>query len=273
MRRLICSERTSGDVAACLRAAAPADLFAAISASTQPGGPFFEDDGFVYLPMVDGVTFTEQPTVTVRAGHEADVPILLGTNTDEGTVFTNGLLAPSVTNDTDYRAALGRGAALLGLTSAQADTIHTQYPITQYGTAAHALSAVTTEGIFVCANRWLARAHRAAGRAVFLYRFDQAPGHVAVPGLGVFHSAELPFLWGVSQGLLGDDSSAPTLGPAMRTYWSAFAASGDPGGTPTWAAYDATRDQRLQLATPIATEPVDPSGRCTFWTGIFDALN
>ncbi len=264
---------TTGDVAACLRAASATDLYAGVPAGTDPGGPFFQDRGVVYLPTLDGVTFTEQPLVTLRAGHEAAVPVILGTNSDEGTLFAGGLLGAAVATDADYHAALGRGATLLGLTSAQGDAIYAQYPVSRYGTPARALTAVTTEGIFHCANRWVARAHTAAGNAAFLYRFDQLPAHVTLPGIGVFHAAELSFVWGVRNGLLGDDSSAPALGPAMRAYWSSFAGTGVPSGTPAWAAYDATRDQRLQLATPIASEPVDPNGRCGFWSGLFDTLN
>ena len=57
---------TTGDVAACLRAASATDLYAGVPAGTDPGGPFFQDRGFVYLPTLDGVTFTEQPLVTTH---------------------------------------------------------------------------------------------------------------------------------------------------------------------------------------------------------------
>lgn len=54
---------TAGDVAGCLRAAAPVALYNALRSSGEAGGPFFRERGFFYLPTLDGVTFTEQATV------------------------------------------------------------------------------------------------------------------------------------------------------------------------------------------------------------------
>ena len=112
----------------------------------------------------------------------------------------------------------------------------------------------------------------AAGRVARLYRFDQEPGRVLLPGLGVFHAAELAFVWGVGGGLLGDESSAPALGTAIRGYWTRFAATGDPGGAPAWPAYAPAADQRLRLARTIDVEPANPEGRCDLWSSIYDTL-
>jgi para-nitrobenzyl esterase len=147
-----------------------------------------------------------------------------------------------------------------------------RYPSARYDSPNDALIAVTTEGIFACTARYVARAHQAAGHAARLYRFDQAPGRVLVPNLGVFHAAELPFLWGTSGGLTGDDSTAPALGTAMRGLWSRFAAAGDPGGTPAWPAWTPATDLRLRLAAAIAVEPANPDARCDFWSSVYDTL-
>lgn len=263
---------TAGDVAACLRAAPVAALEMAVTGTNEPGGIFYQTRGFVYLPTFDGVTFTEQPLNTFRAGRGSDAPMIMGTNTDEGTLFTGGLLGPAVTTDAEYRAALVRGGTNFGFNATQAAMIADRYPASRYDSPADALTAVTTDGLFACSTRYVARLQQAAGHPVRLYRFDQEPGHVGIPGLGVFHASELSFVWGNGSRLLGDDSSAPALGVAMRGYWTRFAATADPGGTPAWPAWSPSADLRLRLAATIATEPGDADNRCAFWAGIYDSL-
>ncbi len=263
---------TAGDVAACLRAASVTALQTAVMGSGEPGGIFYQERGFIYLPTFDGATFTEQPLAAMRAGRGSDTPMVLGTNTDEGTLFTGGLLGPAVSTEAEYRAALARGAANFGFTAAQATLIAERYPVARYGGAYEALTAVTTDGLFACSTRYVARMQGAAGRAVRLYRFDQEPGNAGLPGLGVFHAAELSFVFGTTSTLLGDESSAPALGPAIRGYWTRFAASGDPGGAPPWPAWSPAADVRLRLAAMAAAEPANPDDRCGFWDGLYDTL-
>ncbi len=263
---------TTGDVAACLRAADPFRLQAAVTSTGEPGGIFYQERGFVYLPTADGVTFPEQPLAVLRAGRGAPVPMILGTNTDEATIFHGALIGTPVTTEAQYRAALERASNTLGITPAQAVTIAERYPLARYRTPNDALMAVTTDGIFACSARYLARAQQAAGHPVRLYRFDQEPGRVLLPGLGVFHAAELAFVWGTRGGALGDESSAPALGVAMRSYWTRFAATGDPGGATAWPLWTPTADSRLRLAMTIAVEPANPDARCDFWSGIYDTL-
>lgn len=263
---------TSGDVAACLRAAEPQRLYNALTSSGEPGGPFFQERGFYYLPTIDGVSFTEQPLASFRAGRSSAAPMILGTNSDEGTVFTAGIISPAITSEAQYRAALVRGAAATGLTTTQAEMIAAQYPVSRYDSPNAALTAVTTEGFFACATRYIAQKQRAAGHAVWLYRFDQEPGHVGIDGLGVFHAAELSFVFGVENGILGDNTSAPALATAMRGYWTRFAANATPAGSPLWPAYTPEGDLRLRLASAISIESADPDRRCGFWSGLFDTL-
>jgi para-nitrobenzyl esterase len=260
------------DVARCLRAADAFRLQGAVSGTTEPGGIFYQERGFVYLPTFDGVTFPEQPLAVLRAGRAANVAMILGTNTNEASIFHGGLIGMAVNTEAEYRAALGRAPNVLGITAAQAAMIAERYPASRYPTPNDALMAVTTDGIFACSTRYVARAQQAAGRSVRLYRFDQAPGRVLLPGLGVFHAAELSFVWGTMGGLLGDMSSAPALGTAMRSAWTRFAATGDPGGSPTWPLWTPMTDTRLRLAMVSEVEPANPDARCDFWSGLYDTL-
>jgi len=144
--------------------------------------------------------------------------------------------------------------------------------VSAFASADDALTQVTSDAGFTCATRYTARLLANAGRSVRLYRFDQEPARVVLPGLGVFHGAELMFVFGTTHPLLGNSSSAPELGPAMRGYWARFAASGDPGGTPAWPAWSPTTDERLHLAATIDTETAYLDATCDFWDTIYESL-
>ena len=58
----------------------------------------------------------------------------------------------------------------------------------------------------------------------------------------------------------------------MRGYWTRFAATGDPAGSPAWPLWSPTADNRLRLAVPVSVEPAHPDARCDFWSGLYDTL-
>ncbi len=261
----------TGDVAACLRSATPEALFGALEWPNEPGSAFNQVGGVLTRPTVDGVLFDMQPLARVRAGTTRDVPIVYGANTNEGSVFHGAFFGTEVADEAAYRAALAR-TDMLGLDASEVDEIVARYPVSAYPSANDALIQVTSDAGFTCGTRYVARLLAESGREVRLYHFDQAPARVALRGIGVYHGAELLFLFGTSHALLGNSTSAPELGPAMRGYWSRFAATGDPGGTPVWPAWSPTTDERLHLAATTDLETGYLDETCDFWDTIFDTL-
>ena len=86
------------DTLECLRAVAYEDLFEVLEAQ-------------LYQPILDGTFFTRLPSESVSTGLIADVAILAGTNTDEGTASFFGPRG-TLNNDTDvhdYLSGLGVG--------------------------------------------------------------------------------------------------------------------------------------------------------------------
>src|ERR1051325_11540988 len=93
---------------------------------------------------------------------------VLGTNADEGTIFTSPTLFKGIPikDDAEYQAALPRtfGDALTA-------SIVAQYPVSGYPSANDALNAVVNDSCFACPARRLARNADAAGVDVYLYAF------------------------------------------------------------------------------------------------------
>ncbi|HTE53759.1 MAG TPA: carboxylesterase/lipase family protein [Kofleriaceae bacterium] len=190
-----------------------------------------------FTPVVDGVTLLARPIDVVRAGDGARVPLLIGTNRDEWTLF-DVFVGHGTTElvRTQLRARLGDAT----------DGIHAAYQQARAdGSAERAWVDLVGDVAFRVPVLRLAEAQAAAGAPVWMYRFDWTTP--AFDGrLGATHALELPFVWNTmdkpfAQLLVGGDPRAVPLATAMHDTWAAFLRTGEPtgAGLPDWPAYRA----------------------------------
>jgi para-nitrobenzyl esterase len=213
-------------------------------------------------PCVDGVTVPAPPLDAVRAGSAAGIPLLLGTNRDEWTLFEVFLGEISVDG---FRAPV---RARLG--DAVVDRLLAAYAADHPDARGDHRAWVDLVGdtVFRIPVIRLAEAQAAQGAPVYLYRFDwRSP---AFGGrLGAAHALELPFVWNrldlpVSQLLIGGNPlPLQPLATAMHATWVAFIRDGEPagGGLPAWPRYDAERRATLQIDR--TSQVVDDLGGAT----------
>ncbi len=233
-----------------------------------PGGMFYQDPGSVtgWSPNVDGVLVPASTLELFTAGDYPKLPLLLGSNRDEGTLFLWTFIANQVADETQYREALGRRFG-----PAAVDAIVLQYPIASYPSPTRALAEVTGDAFFVCPARRTARLASAAGAPVYLYTFQRLPSQPLLDDAGVIHSAEIPFVFGIDTfplGKVGPDGLP--LSEAMQGYWTRFAATGDPNGAGAlaWPPYDAAGDQHMLLDLPLAAGTAHKQAVCDFWDAL-----
>jgi para-nitrobenzyl esterase len=262
---------TGADALACLRAIDP---FAILDAggtppitSQLPGGPFYQGTAaLAWTPVVDGVVIPMSTRDALAGGAHANLPLIVGSNRDEGRLFHSTFLGKKVADEAEYRAALERR---FGATTA--DAILARYPAQDFTTPNDALAEVSGDAFFVCPARRTARGAAASGASVYLYSFEhELEGPLLLDG-GVIHAAEIPFVFGIDTFPLGrvGESGRP-LSDAIQSYWSTFAATGDPavGALPAWPRYDAVADPHLVLADPIAASSAHKTALCDFWDGL-----
>jgi para-nitrobenzyl esterase len=101
---------------ACLRALTAEQVLAGDKGLTSA---FLE-----WSPTIDGVVIPDDPRVLLAAGAAADVPLIMGYNSDEGSMFVR---APKALNASGYTAAI---AQILG--PVQAPLVAAQYPCSAY---------------------------------------------------------------------------------------------------------------------------------------------
>jgi para-nitrobenzyl esterase len=262
----------AADVAACLRSVSVSDLLteAPVDGAQEelPGGDLYEGGTprWDFGPIVDGSVLPEQPRALFAAGNVADVPYLLGSNSDEGTLFH--VLQTPVSTDEEYLAALERrfGAPLAAQVAAE-------YPSSAYDSPQAALERVTGDAALVCSTRDTARRAADAGLPVFMYNFARP---IPIPDLAFLdlratHGAEIAYVFGsVGPDLVGPEDLS--LSMTMGRYWGRFAADGDPNGgqDPTWPMFSSQSDVRLNFDIQITTLDDFRSDVCTFWESVYD---
>jgi len=192
------------------------------------------------------VTVPQLPIEVIRDGGADGIPLLLGSNRDEWTLFE--VFLGEVTID-GFKAPMRErlGPALDRLLEAYRDAHPDRSEL-------RAWVDLIGELVFRIPVIRLAEAQAARGAPVYLYRFDwRSP---AFGGrLGATHALELPFVWNrldlpMAHVLLGDDLlTAQPLATAMHRSWVQFIKTGDPdgGGLPPWPRYDAQRRPTMML--------------------------
>ena len=181
---------------------------------------------------------------------------------DEGTLFHSSVYGKEVSDEAEYRAALAvrfPGAV---------DGIVAHYPVSAFASANAAIAEVTGDAFFVCQARNVARRLADHGVVVYRYEFDHPLANPFAQDLGVFHSSELPYVFGNDDFPFGRIDT-PALVDAMQSYWTQLAKFRDPnaaGATP-WPVYGGS-ETTLILDAPISTAAGLKDGPCDFWDAL-----
>ncbi|MGZ6096519.1 MAG: carboxylesterase/lipase family protein [Polyangiales bacterium] len=221
---------------ACMRAK-PVD---ALLTATTGGGIGTTELGIG--PNIDGWVVPSNPRQLLVSGPANDVPYIIGTNGDEGNLFTQSL---TITTAAQYEALVKAGNPLIG------DQLLAIWKAADYPTPKDAYNALIGEGLFVCPARHAVRAVSKRTNA-WLYHFEHVPPVGKTLGLGSFHSAELFFVFGNFDGYYTSPTTEElALSATMEGYWTRFAKAADPNGAGAlaWPKYDAATDQHIVFET------------------------
>jgi para-nitrobenzyl esterase len=250
---------TAADVPACLRSKG---TDAVQSALALKQGYFF-GPGALWEPVVGGPDLPGQPRARVASGDFAKVPILAGSNGDEGSLL-RFLAFPGGVDAARYETFVKTVFLIL------AGQVLERYPAASYESPTKALDALLGDFVFVCPTRRTLRAAAGAKVPVRAYRFLHAPGFLPLPGAGAYHTAELPFVFHSLPDWFSFTTEQDSLAKAMGGYWARFARTGDPGTESgmAWPAYDAGDDRHLVLDLTLGTATGYSGDACDFWDGL-----
>jgi para-nitrobenzyl esterase len=209
-----------------------------------------------FEPVVDGDILPGIPERLIAGGASIDIPLLIGTNTDEGRLF----FVPN--------AAYKNMSALIprlfawGYGARRPGTIRAYRRGRPNATPGELAMAIFTDGFYRMPAIRLAEKHPNS----YLYEFAWTSGH-SDGFLGASHVLELPFVFDN----LDDPDVQPLLGrPApqdlaetMHAAWIRFAKTGDPG----WAPYTATARITMRFGEESHVTTDERSSERRVWAG------
>ncbi|KAI0817868.1 carboxylesterase [Xylaria sp. FL0064] len=261
---------------ACLRSKSTEDLQAANVPASFPGAPDMPTPLFFWTPCVDGDLLLDLPYLLFERGQFVDVPVIMGSTTDEGTVFAADASTPD-----DMTAFLQSNYPLLSESNSSAILEH--YPqldsLPNHNAWFPSTARAYGETTFICPGAHILNSyvrHLNSSRA-WGYRYDVHDADEIAAGLGVPHVFS-------SWAIFGPDSEPGTRGPQsyytynagvvpiMMDYWISFVRTLDPSrlrytDTPRWQSWGNV-EQRLLVQTgnvSIEVVPDDQGERCVFW--------
>ena len=238
----------------------------------QEGHPTFGNPIFSYTSIIDNDFITDHPSRLYAAGKFVHVPTIFGSNSDEGSIFTD----QAVHSRSDSEAFLKKQYSFL--TPTQLTKYNTMYGLDQQDSSPywHRVSRAYGETRYICPSLYLSTDLIKYNNAeTWTYRFDVLDPKAVAKGFGVPHGAELGAIWGVG-GPKSYSGENKAIIPIMQGYWTSFIKSYDPNtyraaGTPKWEQWVGGEQKRIRLdAKGTAMEKVEDAQkeRCAYLSGI-----
>lgn len=206
-------------------------------------------DGVDWNPIVDTRVLPEQPLLVFRRGQQAKVPVIVGSNLDEVSIFASPLVGGTSNRPQSVAAYM---KWLKREFSNNADAVFQAYPAKQDDQVPAAFRAMDTDYSFGFGTNLLAHEVASSGQNAYLYIFTMT-GRGPFASLGAFHSLESMYL---SKHYWTDwvrDTHDEPLSNAIIEYWTRFAAAGNPSSArlPVWSPYHEDNSEALELGEHI----------------------
>ncbi|MFF3569641.1 carboxylesterase/lipase family protein [Nocardia jiangxiensis] len=216
---------------------------------------------FATSPVVDGEYLPEAPIDAIVNGTAHRLPLIIGTNRDEATLFTRFDDTLPTTPERMRKVLTGSEGAEARITAA-----YPGYPAPK--------TAVRAGGDFVF---WRPSLEVMAGHSryapTYAYRFDFAPRAVRLAGFGATHALDLiPVFGGVDSAIgraltaAGGRRGFRAVQREFQDNWLAFARTGTP--LSSWPEYSEQRRTTRVIDSPPRLE-VDPDkSKRLAWEGV-----
>jgi para-nitrobenzyl esterase len=177
-------------------------------------------------PVIDGYLLTEPPLHAIAAGHAARIPLIIGTNGEEGSVLGREPHANSVFPQ------------LSANDLAQLKTLYG----TQASDDATLARLIFRDGYFAGPSRWIAAQFARHSEPVYAYRFNYVATILRGRRDGAYHGSEIPFVFERSIGRIAPPEEDRRVARALHDCWVAFARTSKPtcAEAPGWTRFDGT---------------------------------
>ncbi len=189
-----------------------------------------ENEAFTFWPVSDGTVIPLDPYAAMEAGDYNHVEVLMGYNTNEGSIFV-----PTSANQADleryvYKIFKQRAGEVLAVAD-------------QLGSEPYEIARnICTMSFFWSGMAEMERMLASHGDTVYAYQFDYVPAD-GDPALGAYHTVEMNFAFANLYGREDTEENQRMLAQVHNS-WVNFITCGDPNtgldrpSGLTWPAYD-----------------------------------
>jgi para-nitrobenzyl esterase len=188
-------------------------------------------------PILDGKLVVETAESAYRAGRQARVPLIIGSNSAE---------VPSGFVNANSKEEL---LSLFGSLRDEAIAVYDPDSTVDF---AEMLTMVNTDKVWAEPARFTANAFFAKGAPAYIYLFSYVSTSMQqMMRYGAAHGSEIPYVFDNLRGRNGA-TVAPKereVAKMMNTYWANFARTGDPNGKglPIWPVYNPQKNEILEF--------------------------
>lgn len=217
-----------------------------------------ENEAFTFWPVCDGTVLPLDPYQALLDGQYSHVPILMGYNANDGSIFFPTSITSADMERYVYKTFKSRAGEVLAVAA-------------QLGTEPYEICRnICTYSFFGAGMTAIERAMAAEGCPVYAYEFAYCPAD-GDASLGAYHTSEINFAFANLYGREDTEENQRML-EQVHNSWVNFITSGDPNtglATPsglTWPSYDPADPQvyRFQNDADAVTAQSD-----TAWLDFF----
>ncbi len=215
-----------------------------------------------FWPVVDGYAITDDQYKLYEAGKYNDVNVLIGTNSDEGSMFSFPM--PVEAYQQRIRATYGDWA----------DRLLKVYPATNEQEVYFAQSDIFRDGSFAWGTYAWANLQTKTGKGkVYMYYFDQDSENTILKSRkgGASHVAEMPFIYGYTYNGGRMTDTERHMQQIMSRYWINFTKTGNPNGDtlPFWTAYEQGKPTVMVMREGFHLDRVPNQRQLDFFEAFF----
>ena len=206
-----------------------------------------------FLPVADGYVQPDRVLNLILDEKTAPVPILLGYNADEGSLFYQWYQRATRMNHEFPNELPARLARFREVFSDDAEMLIQAYGLDEPERYKYGEADMLGDDSYGVHTRLLADAHAMRELPVYVYQFRRTPPRVGQTA-GAHHAAEIPFVFDTHY--LPLNRAGKRLTDTMVAYWTNFAKYGDPNSDdiPEWPAYDTKTKRWMILDNEISVE-------------------
>jgi para-nitrobenzyl esterase len=207
-----------------------------VNATPWPPSAFWILHTLRFKPTIDGWLVPESPDTLFHLHRQNPVPLIIGTNSNEGTTLATNANMTVPEYETFIRARFGNDAG----------TVLARYPANSTEDVQLRMEQIMTDYDFSRAAKFVAGSMADLNRSTYLYRFSYV-----MPGqpFGAFHGSELFFVF--RPPTMKPDPVSTGVSDTMMDLWVWFAKTGNPNGgmNVSWPQYTQDKDQYLDIGS------------------------